>query len=103
MVKEVVFSFQKYRLHTRRLPASTSVPANQQVIVMGGIWSPHDHYQTSKQSTSQSGSPQGPLQLAGATRGISTTGGDSGEEEDGKSESYSWKGHLPRSGEEETE
>lgn len=100
---EVKSHLQKYRLHTRRLPTSTSVPANQQVIVMGRIWSPHDHYQTSKQSTSQSGSPQGPLQLAGATRGISTTGGDSGEEEDGKSESYSWKGHFPRSGEEETE
>lgn len=70
---------------------------------MGRIWAPQDHYQASKQSTSQSGSPQGPLQLVGTTRGISTTGGDSGEEEDGKSESYSWKGHHARSGEEETE
>ncbi|XP_058081059.1 myb family transcription factor EFM-like isoform X2 [Magnolia sinica] len=98
---EVKSHLQKYRLHTRRLPASTLAGASQQVVVMG--WAPHDNYQASKQSNSQSGSPQGPLQLAAATRGISTTGGDSGEDDEGKSESYSWKGHLHRSGEEETE
>jgi hypothetical protein len=50
------------------------------------LWSgPEQQY-----TTSQSGSPQGPLQ-----RTVSVTGGDScdgdEEEEDGKSESYSWE------------
>lgn len=102
---EVKSHLQKYRLHTRRLPATATTTPNQQVVLMGGVWLPHDNYQSSKQSTSQSGSPEGPLQLAGTAHGISTTGGDSGEDEDEdeKSESYSWKGHLHRSGEEETE
>ncbi|KAL6012563.1 hypothetical protein ACLOJK_003052 [Asimina triloba] len=91
---EVKSHLQKYRLHTRRLPASTAAPANQQVV-LGGLWNPHDHYQASKESSSQSGSPQGPLQLAAASRGISTCG-DSGEDDDGRSESYSWKGHHQR-------
>lgn len=49
--------------------------------------------ESSKVSSSQSASPQGPLQLAG-NGGYSTTGGDSAEddEEDTKSESYDyWK------------
>lgn len=96
MVKEVLVFFQKYRLHTRRLPSSAPATANQDVLVMGGmrgLWVPNVHYQVSKQSTSQ-GSPQGPLQLSGTSRAVSTTGGDSGEDEDGKSESNSWKSHL---------
>ncbi|XP_077234144.1 myb family transcription factor EFM-like [Tasmannia lanceolata] len=100
---EVKSHLQKYRLHTRRLPGSATASTSQQVVMLGGMWVPHDHYQTSKASTSQSGSPQGPLQLAAAGRGIFGTCGDSAEEEDGKSEGYSWKGHLQRSGEEETE
>lgn len=106
MVKEVLVFLQKYRLHTRRPPTSAPATSNQEVVVMGGmreLWVPNVHYQVSKQSMpSQSGSPQGPLQLSGTSRGISTTGGESGEDEDGKSESNSWKSHLG-SGEEETE
>lgn len=48
--------------------------------------------ESSKQSNSQSGSPHGPLHLAGSSRGTSITGGDSMEDEDDeKSESHSWK------------
>ena len=54
---------------------------------------------SSKRSSSQSGSPQGPLQLATNTGGTSTTGGDSiDDDEDAKSESYSWKSHIQKPG-----
>ncbi|MBA0875556.1 hypothetical protein Goshw_007920 [Gossypium schwendimanii] len=94
---EVKSHLQKYRLHTRRLPPSTrttTTPANQSALVLGnGLWMSHDPYgDSSKGSSSQSGSPQGPLQLATNTGGTSTTRGDSTEdEEDAKSEAYSWK------------
>ncbi|KAF8410001.1 hypothetical protein HHK36_002521 [Tetracentron sinense] len=97
---EVKSHLQKFRLHTRRIPATGAGPADQPVPVFGGLWVSQDQQRdSSKPTNSQSGSPQGPLQLAG---GISTTGGDSIEdEEDGKSESYSWKGHLRKTGEDE--
>ncbi|CAA6657782.1 unnamed protein product [Spirodela intermedia] len=77
---EVKSHLQKYRLHTRRLPSSSS-PEKHPMVVLGGCGT---------------GSPQGPLHLANA-------GEDSGEEEDGRSESYSWKGHLQRPAGEETD
>ncbi|XP_052194078.1 myb family transcription factor EFM-like [Diospyros lotus] len=98
---EVKSHLQKYRLHTRRLPTTASTPAaNQSVAILGGLWMPHDQYgESSKQSSSQSGSPQGPLQLAGAGGGTSTTGGDSmEEEEEEKSESYGWRSHIQKPG-----
>ncbi|KAK8659791.1 hypothetical protein V6N13_029985 [Hibiscus sabdariffa] len=98
---EVKSHLQKYRLHTRRLPASTTNPANQSVVVLGsGLWMSQDQYgESSKGSSSQSGSPQGPLQLATNTGGISTPGGDSMvDDEDAKSESYTWKGHIHKPG-----
>lgn len=93
---EVKSHLQKYRLHTRRLPTATGPSTNQSVVVLGGLWLPQDqHGESSKQSSSQSASPQGPLQLGGASRGTSITGGDSMEdEEDDKSESHSWKSHI---------
>ncbi|KAF8406353.1 hypothetical protein HHK36_008440 [Tetracentron sinense] len=95
---EVKSHLQKYRLHTRRFPAAAASTANKSVV-LGGLWVPHDQYgDSSKPSSSQSGSPQGPLQLARTGGGIFNTGGDSIEYEDGKSESYSWKGHLHKSG-----
>ncbi|XP_058069299.1 transcription factor HHO2-like [Magnolia sinica] len=100
---EVKSHLQKYRLHTRRLPAAGAAVTNQQVAMMGGVWVPRNNYHSSKPITSQSNSPQGPLQLAGAARAISATGGDSGEDEDEKSESYGWRGHLQRSVDENTE
>ena len=51
-----------------------------------------------KGSSSQSGSPQGPLQLASNTGGTSTTGGDSMEDDDAKSEGYSWKSYIHKPG-----
>ncbi|KAK5774556.1 transcription factor HHO6-like [Gossypium arboreum] len=98
---EVKSHLQKYRLHTRRLPASTTSPANQSVVVLGsGLWMSQDQYgESSKGSSSQSGSPQGPLQLATNTGGTSNPGGDSMEDdEDAKSESYSWKSHIHKPG-----
>ncbi|KAA8545903.1 hypothetical protein F0562_020646 [Nyssa sinensis] len=98
---EVKSHLQKYRLHTRRLPSAATTPANQSVVVLGGLWAHQDQYtELSNKSNSQSGSPQGPLHLAGTSGGTSTTGGDSmeEEEEDEKSESYSWKSHIHRSG-----
>ncbi|KAK9287250.1 hypothetical protein L1049_015663 [Liquidambar formosana] len=97
---EVKSHLQKYRLHTRRLPAAPAGPANQSVVVLGGLWMSQDQYgESSKQSSSQSGSPQGPLQLAGTTGGTSTTGGDSMEDdEDEKSENYGWKSHIHKTG-----
>ncbi|CAI9781892.1 unnamed protein product [Fraxinus pennsylvanica] len=53
------------------------------------------HGESFKKSNSQSGSPQGPLQLPGSSRGTSMTGGNSMEDEDDeKSESHSWKSHI---------
>ncbi|KAH8510816.1 hypothetical protein Peur_052465 [Populus x canadensis] len=98
---EVKSHLQKYRLHTRRVPPATaSAPANQSAIVLGGLWMAQDQYgDSSKANSSKSGSPQGPLQLAVNTGGTSTTGGDSMEDdEDAKSEGYSWKSHIHRSG-----
>ncbi|PSS29368.1 Myb family transcription factor EFM like [Actinidia chinensis var. chinensis] len=98
---EVKSHLQKYRLHTRRLPNATGTPANQPLVLSGGLWMPQDQNgESSKQSSSQSGSPQGPFHLAGTGGGTSTTGGESMEDEDdeAKSESYCWKSHIPMSG-----
>ncbi|XP_015874298.3 transcription factor HHO6 [Ziziphus jujuba] len=96
---EVKSHLQKYRLHTRRLPASSAAPANQSIVVLSGLWMSQDQYgDSSKASSSQSGSPQGPLQLTG-TGGTSTTGCDSMEDdEDARSEGYSWKSHVHKPG-----
>ncbi|XP_073005632.1 transcription factor HHO6-like [Typha latifolia] len=77
---EVKSHLQKYRLHTRRTPNS-SAPVNG----TGGLW-----FNQEQQTSSQSASPQGPLQLANSRRAVSATAGDSYEEEDAKSESYSF-------------
>ncbi|GMI83636.1 EARLY FLOWERING MYB PROTEIN, HRS1 HOMOLOG4 [Hibiscus trionum] len=101
---EVKSHLQKYRLHTRRLPATTTTPANQSAFVLGSghAWRSQDQYgESSKTSSSQSGSPQGPLQLATNTGGISTTGGNTNsmeDDEDTKSECYSWKSHVQKPG-----
>ncbi|KAK9176857.1 hypothetical protein WN944_028876 [Citrus x changshan-huyou] len=100
---EVKSHLQKYRLHTRRTsPAVPAAPANQSTVVLGSLWMSQDQYgDSSKASSSQSGSPQGPLQLTGNTGGTSTTGGDSMEDdEDAKSEGYSWKSHIHKPGKE---
>ncbi|XP_022896781.1 transcription factor HHO5-like [Olea europaea var. sylvestris] len=96
---EVKSHLQKYRLHTRKVPPTTSNSSNRP-LVLGGQWISHEqHGESSKQSNSQSGSPQGPLLLTGSSRGTSMTGGNSMEDEDDeKSESHSWKNHIHLTG-----
>ncbi|KAG2545657.1 hypothetical protein PVAP13_9KG223900 [Panicum virgatum] len=84
---EVKSHLQKYRLHNRRSPGVA--PVSQSIVLVGGLWG------SQEQSSSQSGSPQGPLQFSGSGTAISaaTVGGDgSSSDEDGKSdEGYSRK------------
>ncbi|KAE8698639.1 serine/threonine-protein kinase SAPK10 isoform 1 [Hibiscus syriacus] len=97
---EVKSHLQKYRLLTKRLAVKTTTPANHSAFVFGSghAWISQDQYgESPKGSNSQSGSPQGPLQIATNTRGTSTTGDDSmGDDEDAKSECYSWKSHAQK-------
>ncbi|KAK4424177.1 Transcription factor NIG [Sesamum alatum] len=88
---EVKSHLQKYRLHTRKVPPTTSTSTNQPVL-LGGLWMSQEQCgESSKRSNSQSGSPQGPLHLPGSSRGTSITGGDSMEDEDDeKSESHNY-------------
>lgn len=80
---EVKSHLQKYRLHNRRSPGAA--PANQQIVLLGDLWVPQE------ESSSQSGSPQGPLQFSGSGVAVSVaTVGDSYEEDD-RSEGYSRK------------
>ncbi|KAK9164374.1 hypothetical protein Syun_005276 [Stephania yunnanensis] len=96
---EVKSHLQKYRLHTRRVPSTGSGTTGSPVMVLEGVWLPSKDQKPST-SNSQSGSPQGPLQMSGTGGGISTTGGDDssmeddGDDQDRRSESYSWKGYL---------
>ncbi|KAK4802616.1 hypothetical protein SAY86_000819 [Trapa natans] len=89
---EVKSHLQKYRLHNRRSSM------NQSAGKLGSMWLSGDQSDdaiASKGSNSQSGSPQGPLQLGGSAGDVSTTGGDSMEDDDdSKSESVSWKIHV---------
>uniref|UniRef100_A0A0A9H211 HTH myb-type domain-containing protein n=1 Tax=Arundo donax TaxID=35708 RepID=A0A0A9H211_ARUDO len=79
---EVKSHLQKYRLHNRRAPGSGVV--SQQIVLVGGLWIPQE------QSSSQSGSPQGPLHFS--TSGIAVSSAATVScEEDGRSESYGWK------------
>ncbi|TKW29313.1 hypothetical protein SEVIR_3G387500v4 [Setaria viridis] len=92
---EVKSHLQKYRLHTRRASSSDGVGGDHHAAA-AGLWSsaaPEQQYTTSQHSTSQSGSPQGPLQLTVSSRAMSATAGDScdgDEAEGGRSESYSF-------------
>ncbi|CAN6292642.1 unnamed protein product [Urochloa humidicola] len=85
---EVKSHLQKYRLHNRRSPGGA--PMSQSIMLVGGLWVPQE------QSSSQSGSPQGPLQFSGSGMAVSaaTVGGDSSsssDEDDKSDESYSRK------------
>ncbi|GJN10477.1 hypothetical protein PR202_ga28572 [Eleusine coracana subsp. coracana] len=80
---EVKSHLQKYRLHNRRTPGSSVV--SQPIVVVGGLWIPQE------QSSSQSGSPQGPLHFSTSGIAVSSAATASCEEEDGRSESYGWK------------
>ncbi|XP_066355482.1 transcription factor HHO3-like isoform X2 [Miscanthus floridulus] len=97
---EVKSHLQKYRLHTRRTSSDVGGVDQHVAAAAGGLWSsaPEQQYATSQHSTSQSqsGSPQGPLQLTVSSRAMSATAGDScdgGDEAEGggRSESYGWE------------
>lgn len=95
---EVKSHLQKYRLHTRKVPAGTTpIPSNRSALALGGRWTCQDQYsESAKQSQLQSGSPQGPLQLTETTEGTSTGRTDSMEDdEDDKSESFCCKTWNP--------
>lgn len=68
---EVKSHLQKYRLHSRRVPNNSATSTNE------------IDNDPPKPSSSQSGSPEGPLQFSSME-----------DEEDEKSESYSWKGQV---------
>ncbi|KAJ7952918.1 Myb-like transcription factor family protein [Quillaja saponaria] len=86
---EVKSHLQKYRLHVRRLPASTVVPSN-------GLWMTQDQC-GDRSNPPQSGSPQGPFLVEGSAKGHSSSGGTSMDaEEDEKSDGHSWRGGLPQ-------
>lgn len=73
--------FQKYRLHNRKSPGTAS--ASHSIVLVGDLWA------SQEVSCSQSGSPQGPLQLSGSGVAVSAaTAGDSCCEDDDKSEGY---------------
>ncbi|XP_062212502.1 transcription factor HHO5-like [Phragmites australis] len=85
---EVKSHLQKYRLHNRRSPGPA--PVSQPIVLLGGLWVPQE------QSSSQSGSPQGPLQFSGSGSGVAISaangsGDSSSNDEDDKSEGYSRK------------
>ncbi|OIT33255.1 hypothetical protein A4A49_14061 [Nicotiana attenuata] len=85
---EVKSHLQKYRLHVRRVP------------LLGCSWSTMDEIgESSKTNATQSGSPEGPLHFtgSGSAIGMSNNEGKTMEEEDNKSESYTWNGQLPKS------
>lgn len=84
---EVKSHLQKYRLHIRKVPASSSAAATSH-------WSAGNHSgDSSKPSISPSGSPQGPL----LSHGADSNGADSMEtEEDEKSDGRSWRGRIHR-------
>ena len=83
-INSVFLIVQKYRLHNRRAPGSPM--ANRPIVLMGGLWIAQD------QSSSQSGgSPPGPLHFSNSGVAVSSAATVSGEDEDGRSESYGWK------------
>ena len=85
---------QKYRLHLRKVPASSSTPAND-------LWKSQDQCEDPEMhNISESNSPKAPLHGSSSAKATSNTGGDSMEaEDDDKSESHSWNGALHKPGE----
>ncbi|KAF5727237.1 transcription factor KAN3 [Tripterygium wilfordii] len=95
---EVKSHLQKFRLHSQRVSSTGSTgSANQSVVVLGGLWMPQQDQCGDSSKVSQSGSPEGPLQLAMNTRN-STEGDSMEDEEDEKYESYSWRSNAHKSG-----
>ncbi|KAK7348961.1 hypothetical protein VNO80_23760 [Phaseolus coccineus] len=79
---EVKSHLQKYRLHTRRVPAATAATSDRSGVDLGGLWM---HKESLKGRSS--GSPQGPLQFATQSgEATSTTEGDNMVDDDVKSD-----------------
>uniref|UniRef100_A0A453LV67 HTH myb-type domain-containing protein n=1 Tax=Aegilops tauschii subsp. strangulata TaxID=200361 RepID=A0A453LV67_AEGTS len=78
---EVKSHLQKYRLHNQRCPSSSS--ASHPVMLVGDLWAHQE------QSSSQSRSPEGPLQLSVSGVAVSALTGSDSSEEDGRSVGYS--------------
>ncbi|CAH9057660.1 unnamed protein product [Cuscuta europaea] len=86
---EVKSHLQKYRLHIRRIPRRHFSSENKSIVMLGDLG--HDNNkmfmridqigESSKQSCSQSGSPQGTLLLGESSRGTSMSGSDSMEDD----------------------
>uniref|UniRef100_M8CYP1 Two-component response regulator ARR2 n=1 Tax=Aegilops tauschii TaxID=37682 RepID=M8CYP1_AEGTA len=72
---EVKSHLQKYRLHNQRCPSSSS--ASHPVMLVGDLWAHQE------QSSSQSRSPEGPLQLSVSGVAVSALTGSDSSEEDG--------------------
>ncbi|KAA3461270.1 Two-component response regulator ARR1-like protein [Gossypium australe] len=90
---EVKSHLQKYRLHIRKLPASSSGQGNE-------LCSAQNQCNVKmKASMSQSGSPQGPLLGSASAKDMSSTGGDSMDTEDEKSDGHSWRSGIKKPGE----
>lgn len=91
-----MYNVQKYRIHIRKLPASSAGQGN-------GLWSSaqnqcNDHMKANISQSGSSTSPQGPPFANVSAKGMSSTGGDSMDaEEDEKSDYRSWRSgvHQP--------
>ncbi|XP_039020446.1 transcription factor HHO5-like [Hibiscus syriacus] len=90
---EVKSHLQKYRLHIRKLPASPSGQGNKLCSAQNQS---NEH---SKASISLSDSPHGPLLSSGSAKDMSSTGGDSMDTGDEKSDGHSWRSEVQKSGE----
>ncbi|KAK8674006.1 hypothetical protein V6N13_112312 [Hibiscus sabdariffa] len=87
---EVKSHLQKYRLHIRKLPTSPSGLGNKLCSAQNQS---NEH---SKASIPLSGSPQGPLLASGSAKDMSSTGGDSMDTEDEKSDGHSWRSGVQK-------
>lgn len=72
---------QKYRLHNQRSPSSSS--ASHPIMLVGDLWAHQE------QSSSQSRSPEGPLQLSCSGVAVSALTVSDSSEEDDRSVGYS--------------
>lgn len=78
---EVKSHLQKYRLHNQRSPSSSS--ASHPIMLVGDLWAHQE------QSSSQSRSPEGPLQLSCSGVAVSALTVSDSSEEDDRSVGYS--------------
>ncbi|VAI37114.1 unnamed protein product [Triticum turgidum subsp. durum] len=78
---EVKSHLQKYRLHNQRSPSSSS--ASHPIMLVGDLWAHQE------QSSSQSRSPEGPLQLSVSGVAVSALTVSDSSEEDDRSVGYS--------------